>query len=341
MLSGKDTHLYGVKKQKKATGKEISSSSSLAFSSQLSSLIAGGKSTLERTSTAKARPKKEDIFSTHNRNAKKRALKDIDDLNFKQKHLTNSEAVDNATWHRSKRKMEEKARLYAAMKRGDVEDLDDKYAVDFDRKWAEAQDAGEDGSDTSDGEHDDASEGEELVEYIDEFGRNRKGTRAEAAREERRKQTKAADTSDRFTARPSMPTNIIFGDTIQSAAFNPDDTVTQQMADIASKRDHDTPPPDEHFDSKKEIRTKGVGFMQFSADAETRAQQMANLEAERQETETKRSEAAKRKEDRKREVEERRRKILEKRTNKQTDRFLNDLMGELVETKESAHGGDT
>jgi hypothetical protein len=329
-LSHKDGHLYGASKPKKTlNGKEISSSSSLAFSSQLSSLIAGGKNAKQSTSIGKPRPKKEDIFSTHNKNIKKRAHKDIDDVDFtEQKHSTTSEAVDDATWHRAKRKMEDKARLYAAMKRGDVEDLDDKYAVDFDKKWADAQDKGEDDSDVSECE-DGGDSDEGTMDYIDEFGRNRKGTKREAAMEERRKATSAANTTDRFTARPNMPSNLIVGDTIQSAAFNPDDTVAQQMADIASKRDHDTPPPEEHFDSRKEIRTKGVGFMQFSGDAEERANQMANLEAERQETEARRSEAARRKEDRKREIEERRRKIQEKRTEKKTDRFLNDLMGEL------------
>jgi hypothetical protein len=330
-MSSKDAHLYGAPKSKKVTGKEISSSSSLAFSSQLSSLIASGKNAKERTAAGKARPKKEDIFSTHNQNTKKRALKDLEDLDFDQRHSTTSEALDDAIWHRAKRKMEEKARLYAAMKRGDVEDLDERYAVDFDRKWAEAQEAGGEDSDTSEGEDGVPSEGEQLVDYIDQFGRNRRGTRAEAAREERKKQTKAADTSDRFTARPNRPTDVIYGDTIQSAAFNPDDTIAQQMAEIAAKRDHDTPPPEEHFDSRKEIRTKGVGFMQFSADAEERKKQMDNLEAERRETEARRAEAAKRKENRKKEVEERRRKIQEKRTNKQTDRFLNDLMGQLEE----------
>jgi hypothetical protein len=332
-MSSKDAHLYGAQRSKKASGKEISSSSSLAFSSQLSSLIAGGKSAKERTTAGKSRPKKEDIFSTHNKNSKKRALKDIDDLNFEQKHSSNSEAVDDAQWHRAKRKMEEKARLYAAMKRGDVEDLDERYAVDFDRKWAEAQDAGKEESGTSEGEDDPPSENEEIVEYIDEFGRNRRGTKKDAEMEERKKQTQAVNTNDRFTARPNMPTNVIYGDTIQSAAFNPDEMIVDKMADIAAKRDNDTPPPDEHFDSSKDIRTKGVGFMQFSADAEERKKQMDNLEAERRETEARRAEAAKRKEDRRKDVEERRRKILEKRTEKKTDRFLNDLMGELEEKK--------
>jgi len=220
--------------------------------------------------------------------------------------------------------------LYSAMKRGDVEDLDDKYAVDFDRKWAEQQESGKADSDTSEGEDDSGSEDNQLIEYIDEFGRTRTGTRAQVVREERRKRTVAADEPDRFTARPTMPTNVIFGDTVQTAAFNPDETIAQQMADLAAKRDKEaTPPPDEHFDGKKEIRTKGVGFFQFSGDAEERKKQMEALEAERKETDLKRAEALKRKEDRKIEIQERRKAIQQKRGKVRADRFLSNLMGEL------------
>jgi hypothetical protein len=334
-MSAKDSHLYGIPRPKKTTKKEIASSSTLSFTSQLSSLIAtsgnSSKDASSRTVAGRSRPKKEDIFSTHNKNTKKRALKDLeaDELDFSQKHSTKGEGLDEAEWKRSKRKMEEKSQLYAAMKRGDVEDLDDKYAVDFDRKWAEKHESGK-GDDTSSGEDDPESEAEEQIEYTDEFGRTRMGTRAEVARQERRKRTLAADEPDRFTARPAMPTNVIYGDTVQAAAFNPDETIAEQMAELAKNRDkEDTPPPDVHFDSSKDIRTKGVGFFQFSADAEERKKQMENLELERKETERRRVETLKRKEDRKKEIEERKQAILQKRSKVKADRFLNDLMGEI------------
>lgn len=344
----KDDKLYGIPRQKKATGKEISSSSTLAFTSQLSSLIAsssnGPTKTAARSSAARQRPKKDDIFSTHNKNARKRAAKDLDETDFTQKHSTRGEDIDEATLHRSKRRMEEKARLYAALKRGDIEDVDDKYGVDFDRKWAEQQESGRADDDTSEGEDDANSDEEELIEYTDEFGRTRKGTRAEIAKEETRKKMIAAgvDDPDRFTARPAMPTSIIFGDTIQYSAFNPDHTISEQMAEIAAKRDKEaTPPPDVHFDGKAEIRTKGAGFFQFSNDAEERKRQMANLEKERIETEARQAESRKRKEDRKREVEERRKAIQQKRSKTKADRFLNDLMGELGQKGDgSAEGED-
>lgn len=331
----KDASLYGIRPKSKTAAKEISSSTTLAFTSQLSSLIASSStassSTPAKQTTGRPRPKKEDIFATHNKNTRKRALKDLDDADSAQKHSTTGTALDDATWHRSKRKMEEKARLYAAMKRGDVEDADEKLMVDFDRKWAEREAAGAAKDDTS--SDDDAdSEEEELVEYQDEFGRTRRGTRTEAAREERRKKTLAADEPDRFTARPAAPERIIYGDAIQAAAFNPDEPVAEQMARLAAKRDREaTPPPEEHFDGKKEVRTKGVGFFQFSKDAEMRKKEMEALEREREETEKGRRERERRKEERRKEVEERKRIIKEKRGKAQANRFLEGLSGELLD----------
>ncbi|KAF2191427.1 hypothetical protein K469DRAFT_720435 [Zopfia rhizophila CBS 207.26] len=327
-MASKDAHLYGQRPASRTQAKEISSASTLAFTSQLSSLIASSSSPSKVTSS-RARPKKEDIFTSHNKNVKKRALKDLEESDFTQKHrgrTVEEKADDEQTWRRTKRKMEEKARLYNAMKRGDVEDLDDKYAVDFDRKWAEKQEKGEPDSDTS--SDSDASEDEELIEYVDEFGRTRKGTRAEAAREEHRKRTLAADEPDRFAARRGAPEGIIYGDTIQTQAFNPDETIAQQMAELAAKRDKElTPPPDEHFDGRKEVRLKGTGYFQFSQDEEERQRQMANLEKERQETEKGREERKKRVEERRKEVQERKKMIQEKRAKGKADRFL-DALGE-------------
>ena len=158
--------------------------------------------------------------------------------------------------------MEEKARLYAAMKRGDVEDVEERYTVDFDRKWAESHnperdDDGEDGAGSEDEEED-----REVVEFTDEFGRTRTGTRAEAARIQRMQNSRAELESDRFTAHPAAPANVIRGDTIQHEAFNPDAPVAHQMEELARKRDKSlTPPPEEHFDSTKEVRRQRNGIL--------------------------------------------------------------------------------
>jgi Domain of unknown function (DUF4078) len=329
--------LYGEKKKRKLQGKEIDSSTSLSFASQLSSLIASSTTTKDgasKTAPGRPRPKKGDIFSSHNTNVKKRALKDPDHVDVSQDHSTSSEPLDDATWHRNKRRMEEKARLYAAMKRGDVEDVDDKYGVDFDRKWAEAQERGEDYNDTSSGEDDAGSDSDqELVEYIDEFGRTIKGTKREAAREARKIELQNEDAS-KFSARPEMPETVIYGDAVQAEAFNPEEDRWRKMQELAAKRDKEpTPPPDAHYNAKQEVRTRGTGFFQFSADEEERKKQMENLEKERIETEKIRAEAKSKRDERRREIEERRKMLKEKRTKVQANRFLNELMGEMEASK--------
>jgi hypothetical protein len=331
-MSSKDAHLYGARPKARTKGKEISSASTLAFSSTLSNLIKNSSAESSKPATGRARPQKEDIFKTHNKNVKKRALKDLEDSDFTtQKHrgrTTEEKGEDESAWKRTKRRMEEKARLYDALKRGDIEDLDDKYGVDFDRKWAEKQEKGD--AESAASSESEASEEEELIEYTDEFGRTRKGTRAQVAREQRRQRTLAADEPDRFTARPSMPTNIIYGDAVQTNAFNPDETIAQQMADLAAKRDKElTPPPELHFDGRAEARQRGTGFFHFSKDEDERQEQMRRIEKEREETERVRRERKEQIEKRKEMIKEKKRAIQEKRSKGKAEKFLDELGAEL------------
>jgi hypothetical protein len=328
--------LYGIKQLSKTKAKDISSSTSLAFSSSLTSLISN--SSKSTASTARSRPNKSkpDIFTAHNKNVKKRLAADSNE-DGEQRHKTAADlgTVDTATIHRSKRRMEEKARLYAAMKRGDyvisANGRDERGLVDFDRKWAETEARGldeENDGTSSESQDDTSADDQELVEYEDEFGRRRKGTKSEAAKEERRKriQAIAIEEEEHLSARPTMPTSIIYGDTVQHNAFKPDEVIAERMADIAKKRDRSaTPPPESHYDADAEVRTKGTGFYGFSKDAEGRRKEMEALERERVETERARKERDARKEIRRKELEERRRLIAEQRGKAQADKFLSDL----------------
>lgn len=346
-----DSHLYGVKQASKSKAREISSSTSLAFSSNLASLISSSSSKSTSGGAGRARPtknnnNKSDIFTAHNKNVKKRAAADIldDDGNGGQRHQTRDDigSVDAVDLQRSKHKMEEKVRLYNAMKRGDhhhrskkgrYHHEEDHGLVDFDRKWAESQAAGrgssEEDSDASSSEENNTQDhGNEIVEYTDEFGRRRKGTRAAAEREERRQriQATARREAEELAARPSLPSSVIYGDTVQHAAFNPDQVVADRMAEIAKKRDKSaTPPPDTHFDASAEVRTKGTGFYTFSHDSEKRKEQMDALERERLETERIREEREQKKRQRKEEIEKRKKAIAEQRSKAQADKFLNDF----------------
>ncbi|KAH8808424.1 hypothetical protein F5884DRAFT_792174 [Xylogone sp. PMI_703] len=351
-----DAHLYGIRKPKNQT-KEISSSTSLAFASTLSSLLSSSKradpstsSSTTTTSAGRPRPSKtkDDIFKTHNKNTKKRALRDLeeDESDFRAKlGRQDLGAVDAEVLHRSKRKMEQKARLYAEMKKGDyVAGEDDPDAlVDFDRKWAESRDAGAESSESDDDERSSgklAGSKDEVVEYEDEYGRLRRGTKADAERMEKKKRNKllGQEELDRMSARPAMPTQLIYGDTIQAAAFDPDESTAQQMEDIARKHDRSpTPPEKKHYEADKEIRTKGVGFYSFSKDEKVREAEMEALEKERAETERLRKEREGMKQARKKEIEERRKAISEKRAKKQADAFLDGLTSDLgIEGRDGA-----
>ncbi|KAI9751937.1 MAG: hypothetical protein M4579_005820 [Chaenotheca gracillima] len=332
--------LYGAPRPNASKKKEISSSTALSFSSQLSSLLSAGKDA-PRASTGRSRPSqsRSDIFTAHNKNTKKRALRDLEDDGHSRPRDTGGQGVDDSVLHRSKRRMEEKARLYAAMKRGDYvapggddkRNLEELGLVDFDRKWAENEAKGQGNELDTSSDDEDEDDGElEKVEYTDEFGRQRMGTRAEVAQEERRRRVLAADEPDRFSARPSQPSNLIYGDTVQAAAFNPDEPVAVQIEELAKKRDRSlTPPPETHYDAKAEVRSKGVGFYAFSGDKEGRKREMEDLAQERAETERSRKEKAERLDKRRQEIEERRRMIREKRGEKQADRFLEGLGGTL------------
>jgi hypothetical protein len=220
------------------------------------------------------------------------------------------------------------------MKRGEVEDLDERYEVDFD---------GERRSDSSSDNEEEGGEPQEEVEYLDEFGRTRKGTRLDAMKAA---QAGTQKDDDRFTARPVAPTSgVVYGDAIQHEAFDPDSGRIAAMAELAKKRDRSlTPPPESFYDAGKEVRTRGTGFMQFSGDKDEREAQMRGLDALRTETEGARGEggnAGKGKnaalEARKKILEERRRVVEEKRARRKAEEFL----GGLSAAEESATGDMT
>ncbi|KAI1116464.1 hypothetical protein F5Y14DRAFT_439891 [Nemania sp. NC0429] len=376
-----DPNLYGQRPAKKQK-REIPLSSSLAFTSQLSSLItapslsslsspSSSSSTIPKptsgghvsSSSGRPRPSKarNDIFSSVKAKRKpgpSSSRVDADDpstgggggggdgggkIRLKHVHNTEEEKQDFA---RARRKMEEKARLYAAMKRGDYVAKENEAAplVDFDRKWAERHPDDEaryssSGSDDDDDDDDDGDgggaggHGAERIEYQDEFGRTRTGTRAEVQRL-RRQQARSALGAAELEAMAAVPTarpaDLIFGDAIQTAAFRPEAATLDAMAALAARRDREpTPPPDVHFDGRAEIRTKGTGFYQFSRDEGARAKEMADLEAARLETERVRRERADERDARRREIEARRREIGARRAEKMADSFLAGLAGEM------------
>ncbi|UPK96272.1 hypothetical protein LCI18_007207 [Fusarium solani-melongenae] len=316
-----DPNLYGQRAPKKQK-RDATLSSSLDFTAQLTSLMSNASGP---TSSGRSRPSKErkqDIFKGSNPKRSKES-DGSKKLQLKEVAGTEEETKELA---RARRRMEEKARLYAAMKRGDYVPKENEAAplVDFDRKWAEGEEERKEDYATS--SDDDADDSGEMVEYEDEFGRVRQVTKAERDRLERRARRGllGAEELERMSARPSAPGNLIYGDAVQSMAFNPEDP--EKMEELARKRDRSaTPPPDQHYDADWEIRTKGTGFYKFSRDEETRTAEMEGLAEERRKTEEQRRTREDQKEARRREIEKRREDMAARRAKKQADSFLDKL----------------
>ncbi|TGO90264.1 hypothetical protein BPOR_0072g00210 [Botrytis porri] len=293
-MSNDPNNLYNFKKPKlhSSSAKELSSSTNLAFSSTLSSLLASQTQESSSSSTTRGRPRpsktKEYIFKTHNKGTKKRAAKDLEDdedgngnIYTQIRKTSQGERIDDSTLHKSKKRLAEKAKIYSRLKRGDHERLGDGDAdenedaeglVDFDRKWVEGGEKDEDSdSDDSFGGGASNADDNQLVEYEDEFGRFRQVTRKEAQRLERQRRNAllGAEELERMSARPAQPSQLIYGDTIQSSAFTStlDAETAEKMEELAKKRDRSATPPEmKHYEADKEVRSKGQGFYSFSKD---------------------------------------------------------------------------
>ncbi|KAK9371068.1 hypothetical protein V1509DRAFT_651265 [Lipomyces kononenkoae] len=153
--------------------------------------------------------------------------------------------------------LERKAKQYEAIKKGKTAGLklvDSALDVDLIQP-----DISEDDSDEQDGD--------ELVEYTDEFGRSRMVPKYLLA--------KMSDTD----ATSQVPQNLIYGDVIQYNAFRGDEEAMRAILE----RD-DTQDLTVHYDASQEIRTKGVGFYNFSRDENERNREMDALKNMREET---------------------------------------------------------
>lgn len=335
-MTSDQTSLYGKPRAKTTKTQEITSTSNLAFTSQLSSLIAQGSGTTSHGRPRPSKTGKSDLFAKQNKGAEKRAAADLQEddhhvSNQVHKRSQDIGTIDDATLNRSKQRMAKKVRMYEDMKKGlhlaggdSDEDEGDDYIsrlrrrekaglVDFDTKWAEEERkkaASFEEEDKEEEDDDDAS----IISYEDEFGRTRHGTRAEAARTARIKEeeeNRGRATEERW--RPSRPQNLIYGEAIQSEAFNPDANVAAQMARLAAQRDLSPDPEFAHYNADAEVRNRGTGFYAFSRDEEERQKQMEELEKAREETELQRQKVAARAAKRQADLENRRRQIEEMR----------------------------
>lgn len=165
-----------------------------------------------------------------------------------------------------------------------------------------------------------------IIEYEDEFGRVRTARRSEVPRELLPRNDPDNQDSDEDL--------VIYNPVNHFPTYTPSE---ERIAEIAKEYAEENNPLNVHYDSTKEVRAKGAGFYQFSADEETRRKQMEELKAVRQETEKTRKETgamdvlpgevegmqetstkSRAMEKRKREIEERRKILEEKRKKPKT-----------------------
>lgn len=326
---------------------EKTDSGSLAFTATLSNLISQGSNPSTSTSTkskanTKTNTNKDDIFTRHNRGALKRAAADVDTLDTTPGAGAGAGTATEpgaAEIQRSKRRMEEKTRIYNDLKTGrhlhdgsdddDGDDDDDNNdggynrrlrrkeregLVDFDRKFFNSQHP-----EPEDENEDNAS----IISFEDELGRTRHGTRAEAA-QATTQATQEAEQEKRW--QPSRPSTLIYGPTVQTQAFNPDAEISQQMSHLAARRDRSaTPPSETHYDAEGEVRNRGTGFYAFARDEGKRRVQMEELGRVREETMREREGRRERRVSRENIRMERRKAIEELRGRRRAEVFLTSL----------------
>lgn len=165
-----------------------------------------------------------------------------------------------------------------------------------------------------------------IIEYEDEFGRIRTAPRSEVPRELLPRDEADKDVSD--------DDQVIYNPVNHFPIYQQSE---ERMAEIEKEFAEDNNPLNVHYDASREVRAKGAGFYQFSADEETRKRQMEELKTTREETEKSRKETgavdvlpgevegmqekstkSRAMEKRKREIEERRKLLEEKRKKPKT-----------------------
>ncbi|KAG5437697.1 hypothetical protein PCANB_000734 [Pneumocystis canis] len=224
----------------------------------------------------------------------------LDSTEFKNK-LNQQEDILGLEIQASKTALKRKAIQYEMMRRG-AHDMNIKgpaaenLLVDFDKKWAEQE---HETSSSSESEIDE--ENNPWVEYIDEFGRTRMVRKVNLP-------------ANVMLEQKTVPENIIYGDFIQP--FNPDEEQIRKI--LEEPEEFET-----FYDSKKEIRTKGVGFYQFSKDMQKRKEEREALQAEHKLTELMKQNLERAYDKRKRKIEERKGEIKIRRYKNIGEQWLN------------------
>ncbi|TFY50654.1 hypothetical protein EVJ58_g10951 [Rhodofomes roseus] len=217
--------------------------------------------------------KKPTVWARQNTGVKARAARDIELEEISRPTLESARAV-----------LERKALVYEKLRKGKSGGLSDKQyealLVDFDQKAMDHYESDSDDVDESltvprpEGQEDDP-----IIEYEDEFGRLRSGRRSEIPRHLLQQEEAQTEKDD--------DPYVIYNPVNHFPVYEPSE---DRVAAIESAFAEENNPLNVHYDASGEVRAKGAGFYQFSADEETRRRQMEELRAAREETDRTRQE---------------------------------------------------
>jgi len=177
--------------------------------------------------------------------------------------------------------LERKAKIYEKLKKGQSGGLNeaqyDALLVDFDSKPDDPYESHSDDVDESLTVPVPEEDNDPVIEYEDEFGRLRTAKRSEVPRHLLPREDGAGDDDGVVI---HNPVNFF-------PVYEP---TSDRVAAIQAAAADENNPLNQHYDASSEVRAKGAGFYQFSADEETRKKQMEELRQVRQETEKTRQE---------------------------------------------------
>ncbi|KAH9031071.1 hypothetical protein EDB84DRAFT_1562377 [Lactarius hengduanensis] len=261
----------------KAQAAGVSSKSFLELKTQVEKqkeIYAKDKVTGDTTAIVgrKKNGKKPSKWELPNKGVHNRAARDIE-----------QEAVDRRTVESSRAILERKAKIYEKLKKGQSGGLNEaqygELLVDFDSKPDDPYESDSDDVDESLTVPIPQDDDDPIIEFEDEFGRVRSARRSEVPRHLLPHQEKGEDGDDGVVIQ--NPINFF-------PVYEPS---ADRVAAIKAAAADENNPLDKHYDASREVRAKGAGFYQFSADdEEARKRQMEELRQAREETERTRQE---------------------------------------------------
>ncbi|KIK95423.1 hypothetical protein PAXRUDRAFT_140684 [Paxillus rubicundulus Ve08.2h10] len=216
---------------------------------------------------AKRPEKKPTVWARSNRGVQARSARDVE-----------LEEVSKVTVESARAALERKAKVYEKLRKGKSGGLSEKQysalLVDFDSKDIDHYSSDSDDVDesltvpTKPGEEED----DPIIEYEDEFGRLRTSRRSEVPRHLLPRSQNEDEVDD---------ADVIHNPVGFYPVYEPSAERIQAVEEEFAEAEN---PLSAHYDASKEVRAKGAAFYQFSADEETRKQQMEELRVAREET---------------------------------------------------------